>query len=407
MFRSMLHSLVTKGLVALINFLLLIISARYLGASSRGEISIFILNIMVIQVINDIYTGHTLVYFVSRFDLRKIIISGLIYSWIVCSLCNAAIAAVHRQVPGFEWIGYLVSLLVIVNTFNCVLLLGKEKISSYNFLSLLQPFLLLCGLLAFVFILKDVTFRAYVYPLLISFAAAVCISGALVARLLLQGNGGGRPFEWKPVLASGIYYQAGILMFLFCKRYSYYLLANNAEIGQYSSAVSLMESVLIITTAASPVLLARVAGNGQAEKNAGLTLSIAKACFGLSGVAALTIFALPAEWFTQVLGTGFAGTRQLMLHYLPAVLMACVCGIFSGYFSAVGRQRVVLVCNSAGFAVALVLTPLMVAHFQASGAAYATGISYLVIAMALVTTFFKSNRLSFMRLLSPAEKNRP
>lgn len=400
MFRNMLHSLMTKGLVALINFLLLVLSARYLGASSRGEISIFLLNIAVIQAINEIYTGYTLVYFVSRFDLKKMFLSGLFYSWIVCTLCNSAILAAHRQVPGFEWLGYFVSLLVIINTFNCILLLGKEKVSAYNFLCLLQPFLLLMGLLASIFIIKDVTFKAYVYPLLASFSCAVLVSSVLVARLVLNSTGAGKPFVLRPIFTNGLYYQAGILMYLFCKRYSYYLLGNNAEIGLYSSAVSLMESVLIIVTGISPVLLARIASHGNAAKSAGLALSVAKVSLGLSLLATAIIFVLPARLFTEVLGPGFGETKQLMMLYAPAVLMAGISGIFSGYFSATGKQSVVLACNSVGFVLALIITPDLVAHYRSGGAAYAAGISYLAIALVLAVAFFRITKLPLNRLFS-------
>ena len=44
-------------LFEIINFLILIISSRYLGVSSRGDIGLFILNISIVQIISGIYTG--------------------------------------------------------------------------------------------------------------------------------------------------------------------------------------------------------------------------------------------------------------------------------------------------------------------------------------------------------------
>src|SRR6218665_608669 len=292
MFKNMLHSLLTKGGVAVINFLLLLLSARYLGANSRGEISIFILNIAVIQAVNEVYTGYTLLHFVPRVDLKKLFLAGLAYTLLVCSLCNGMIAAMGQQVRGFEWLSYLVSLLVILNTFNCVLLLGKEKVGAYNFLSLLQPLLLLAGLLWFIFVLRDMTFRAYVYPVLLSFSVALVISGSMVSKFIFS-DPGTRPFAIPPVLRSGLLYQGSLLMYLFCKRYSYYLLADTAEVGLYSSAVSLMESVLIITAGISPALLARIANQEEAAKNVRMVLSIGKACLVGSLLAVLLICLLP------------------------------------------------------------------------------------------------------------------
>src|SRR3954469_3977035 len=128
MFKNILHSLFTKGLVAVINFFILIVSSRYLGVSSRGEIAIFILNISIIQIVNEVYTGYSLAYFIPKFNLKKIYILGIVYTLIFCSLSNVVVVFINRQVAGYEWLGYIVSLLIIINTFNCVLILGKEKV---------------------------------------------------------------------------------------------------------------------------------------------------------------------------------------------------------------------------------------------------------------------------------------
>jgi O-antigen/teichoic acid export membrane protein len=402
MFKNMLHSLLTKGGVAAINFLLLVVSARYLGASSRGEISIFVLNIAVIQVVNEIYTGYTLLYFVPRFSLKKLFITGLIYTLAVCSLCNGALAATQQQVRGFEWLGYLVALLVILNTFNCVLILGKEQVKVYNFLSLLQPFLLLLGLLYFIFVLRDMTFRAYVYPLLLSFVISLLVSGTVVARIIYSDEEA-KPFALRPVLTSGLLYQGSLLMYLFCKRYSYYLLADRAEVGLYSSAVTLMESVLIISAGILPALLARIANQQNTSENARMVLSISKICLGVSLLAALLVCLLPAQLYVYALGPPFAGIRRLMILYAPAVLAAAFSGIVSGYFLASGKQGVVLTANSVGFVLTLVIAPFLANRYHADGAAYAAIITYLAIALVVGVAFFRMNRLPLSRLFSMKE----
>jgi O-antigen/teichoic acid export membrane protein len=315
MFKNIVHSLITKGLVAVINFFILIISSRYLGVSSRGEISLFILNITIIQIVNEVYTGYSLVYFIPKFDLKKLVIVGIFYTLIFCSLSNAIIVFLNKQVQGFEWLGYLISLLIIVNTFNCVLILGKELVKIYNFLNFIQPFLLLAGLGFYIVILKQVTFGAYAYPLLFSFIIAFAISSFTVFKFVFTKNEMKR-FELKPILINGLICQAGILMYIFGNRYSYYLLPSTAKVGLYSSASSLIESVLIITNGISPVLLARVANQGNTLKSTEMTLSLSKASFLFSALAIFIIFLLPEKLFVYILGNGFSGTKNLMMLFL-------------------------------------------------------------------------------------------
>ena len=89
MFGNIIKSVFTKGFVALINFVIFILSAKYLGTSSRGEINILVLNIAIIQILNEVFTGYSLIYFLPKYDLRKIFITGIIYTLLACSLGNS------------------------------------------------------------------------------------------------------------------------------------------------------------------------------------------------------------------------------------------------------------------------------------------------------------------------------
>ncbi len=397
MFKNILHSLVTKGLVAIINFFILIVSSRYLGVSSRGEISIFILNIAIIQIVNEVYTGYSLVYFIPKFDLKKIYIFGLVYTLIFCSLSNVIVVFLNKQVPGYGWLGYIVSLLIIINTFNCVLILGKEKVKAYNFLNLLQPLLLLIGLGFSLLVLKEFTFNSYIFPLLFSFIIAFIFSTAMVLKINFNASKE-RTFDLKPVIINGLICQAAVLMHIFCNRYSYYLLPSTAKVGLYSSASSLIESVLIIANGISPVLLARVANTGDTLRSSEMTLSLSKASFIFSLAAVLVIFLLPEGFFIYLLGDGYAGIKRLMMLYAPGILMVSFFGIISHYFSALGKLKLILFCNSFGFIISLIAAPVLIKKYDMDGAAYTVNLAYLAVGIAIGAAFFISNKMKIKRL---------
>lgn len=399
MFKNILHSLFTKGLVAIINFFILIVSSRYLGVSSRGEISIFILNIAIIQIINEVYTGYSLVYFIPKFNIKKLYILGLIYTLIFCSLSNVVVVFLNKQVPGYGWLGYIVSLLIIVNTFNCVLILGKEKVKIYNFLNLIQPLLLLIGLGFSLIILKEFTFNAYIFPLLFSFVVAFLFSSFIVLKFDFKSSTQ-KSFDLKPIVINGLLCQAAVLMHIFCNRYSYYLLPGSAKVGLYSSASSLIESVLIISNGISPVLLARVANTGNTLKSSEMTLSLSKASLLFSFFAVLVIFLLPEDFFLYLLGNGYVGIKRLMMLYSPGILMVSFFGIISNYFSALGKLKLIMFCNSFGFIFALISAPYLIKKYDVDGAAYTVNIAYIAVAIAISIAFFITNKLNFIRLIS-------
>ncbi len=399
MFKSLVYSLITKGTVAIINFVILLVSSRYLGVSSRGEISIFILNITIIQILNEVYTGYSIVHFIPKFNFRTLTIFGFCYTLIFCSLSNLLVCFLNKQVPGYEWLGYLISLLVILNTFNCVLILGRENIRAYNFLSFLQPFLLLVGIGVYIFLFSKFTFVSYVYPLLFSFIAAFIISSGVVSRFF-RGQHLDTSFKLRPILVNGFIFQAATLMYIFVNRYSYYLLPDISNVGLYSSASSLMEALLIIVNSISPVLLARISNEGNTLKSVHMTLALSKASFVFSLAFVLVIFLVPDSFFVFVLGEGFAGIKNLMMVYAPGILMVSLFGTISYYYSAIGKQKLVLFCYSLGFISTLALAPFLIRRFGNAGAAYNANISYLLMALAVCSSFIITNKLSLKRFFS-------
>ncbi|WP_317900176.1 polysaccharide biosynthesis C-terminal domain-containing protein [Aurantibacillus circumpalustris] len=399
MFKNIIYSLITKGSVAIINFIILIISSRYLGVSSRGEISIFILNITVIQIVNDVYTGYSIVHFIPKFNFIKIIVYGVIFTLILCSLSNSLLWILNKQVKGYEWVGYILSLLVILNTFNCVLLLGNENIKAYNFLSFIQPFLLLFGIGFYLFVLKKYTFDAFVYPLLFSFSFSFLISTFLQFRFLKRKFTVNK-YQLKPILVNGFMFQVATLTFVFVNRYSYYLLPDISNVGLYSSASSLMEAVLIIVNGIFPVLLARVSNAGNTPKIIDLTLVLSKASFLFSTMCVLILLLIPDSFFVFILGEGFHGIKNLMLRYSPGILLISLFGSMSYYFSAIGKQKLVFACYSIGFISSLIFAPFLISRYGVNGAAHNANIAYLLIAIAVCSSFMRITKLSSERFFS-------
>ena len=399
MFKNIIHSIFTKGIVALINFFILIITSRYFGISTRGEISIFILNITIIQLINETYTGYSLVYFIPKFNLKKIFIIGIIYTLIFTSLSNLIIVFINKQIIGFEWMGYIISLIIIINSFNSVLILGKEKVKLYNFLNFLQPFLLLLGVLIYIFILNYNSISAFVFPLFFSFAISFVIS-FFYAQKLVFFDLSFTNYEFKPIIINGIICQASTLMFILGNRYSYYLLPSSSKIGLYSTASSLIESILIISNGISPILLARVANLGDTKQSSKITLSLSKISLIISSIAVIIIFIIPETLYLKILGNEFIGIKRLMMLYAPGILMISFFGIISNYFSALGKLKLILFCNSFGFIITLIFTPILIKKYDVAGAAYSVNLAYLAVSIAIGVAFFLTNNIKLKQLFS-------
>lgn len=392
MIKNILQTLFSKGFVAVINFLILILSAKYLGVNTRGEISLFILNIANIQIINEIYTGYSLVYFVPKFNLKRIFINGIIWTFITTSLSNLAFFLIGKEIKGFEIDMYLLSLLIILNTFNMVNLLAREKVKTYNFLSVLQPLVLLLGILFFTVVKHDYTFRAYVLPLYISFSVAFLISFISVLKLVKQPDEK-TEFSFKSILENGFFCQLAGWFHLLANRFSLYFFSTSALVGLYSAASSLIESVWIIATGISPIVLSKIANTGDTEFNRGITFTLAKASLILSTVAVLIVYFLPNELFTYLLGKDFSPIKGVMLWIAPGILFISFSTIISHYFSGLGKLKFIAFCNFCGFAITLALAPFLIKIYGVKGAAFVANCSYGVSSLALFIGFVITTKL--------------
>lgn len=142
MLKNIISTLFTKGFVAFINFAILLVSCQQLGSDIRGQVSLLIFNIAIVQIVNEIYTGYILVYFIPKYSLKKIYGFGIFWAIICTILCIAIMAVlffVFELGTGDHWVHLIsLSLIIIIHSFHMVILLSKERIKTYNFLNSLN-----------------------------------------------------------------------------------------------------------------------------------------------------------------------------------------------------------------------------------------------------------------------------
>lgn len=399
MIKNIIQTLFTKGFVAIVNFLILIISAKYLGVQTRGEISLFLLNIANIQIINEIYTGYSLVYFVPKFNLKKIFINGIIWTLIATSLSNLIFYLLNKEIAGFEVDMYILSFLIILNTFNMVNLLAKEKVKLYNFLSILQPVLLLSSVLFFVLYMEDYTLRAYIVSLYISFTISFIISLVSVLKLVKQPQEN-EGFSLKQVLENGFFCQLAGWFHILASRFSWYFFSTTAMVGLYSAASSLIESVWIISTGISPIVLSKISNTGDNDFSRRITLTLAKASFILSCLAVVVVYFLPNGLFIYVLGKDFSAIKNIMLWIAPGILCISFSTIISHYFSGLGKLKFIAFCNFTGFVITLALAPFLIKIYGLKGAAIVANASYFVSSVVLFIGFIIKTKFKIHELFN-------
>ena len=404
MLKNIISTLFTKGFVALVNLTILIVSSKQLGSDVRGQVSLLILNIAIIQIINEIYTGYALVHFIAKFSLKKVYTRGIIWT-IACTLFCAVIMLIlftWFEIGIIEhWIHLLLlSFIIILHSFHMVIILAREQIKIYNILNLLQPTLLLVVLLINFFFFKFKNADSYIIALYISFSIVIIVSSFQVYKLLGNPHQNLPLFEPKQIIKNGFYNQLANLCHMLSNRYNFYLLGNTILVGIYSSSTSLIESIWIISGSVSPIILTHIANSKDSKNNARITFLLAKICFLLSLLCVIVLYFIPRDFFVYLLGEDFIHVKTVMLYLSPGVLLISFATIISHYFAGLGKQKILLTANSFGLLATICTSHYFVSNYQLLGACYSAIISYFVASTILVVVFMKENRLRILDLLN-------
>lgn len=404
MIKKIIATLFTRGFVALVNLAILLISSKQLGGDIRGQISLLILNIAIIQVINEIYTGYVLVYFIPKYDLKKIYFTGILWS-VACILLTTLFLmalTVFFKIEVSKYFIHIVvlSFIIIFHSFNGVIILAKEKIKMYNFLNFLQPSLLLISLAAQIFIFELKSINCYIIALYISFLSSFIISSVQVISIFKSIKKTLPVCQAGKIFEKGFFNQLANFSHMLSNRYNFYLLSNNVLVGIYSTSTTLIESVLIISSSVSTIILTYIANKKEDAQSVKITFLLSKICFLLSLFCVLILLIIPSNFFTFLLGKDFSETKEVMLYLAPGILCISFSTVISHYFSGMGRQKLIAVANFSGLLTTVATSYYFINRYQLLGACYATVLSYFVASIILVIMFMKEHQFSAGSLFS-------
>ncbi len=397
MLKKITHTLFSKGSTAFINFAILLITSKVLGGEIRGEITLFVLNIAIIQIVNEIYTGYTLVHFIPKFSFKKLYKFGFL--WVaVCTLVLSVFFYLFNVRMGGNWFHlFILSFIIILHSFHLVFILGKEKIKLYNWLSASQPLILLLSLLIFVFVLQQKSVTSYIISMYISFVPPAIVSSVYIFKEY-RSPIKQEVFLVKQIFTNGFYNQFAALTHMLSNRYNYYLLSTNLLVGVYSSATSLIESVWLISGSVTPIILTHVANSKQNEENKHITFVLAKLCFLLSIVCVLVLYFIPDAFFVFLLGDDFAETKHIMLLLSPGILCVSFSSIIVHYYSGIGQQKTIALANLCGFITTISLGYTLISNYSVIGACYVSSISYFITSMILLIVFMRKHHFTIKDL---------
>jgi len=377
---NIIRTFFSRSGTAVINLIVVIMSARLLGDEGMGMISLLILAVTINALFVGLWGGAGLVYLTPRHMVKNLLIIG--YAWsIIASLSVIWVFQYFELFPAY--FGNHVYLLVIINSFasiNMYIILGKEKIKTHNIITFLQSLLLLLAILFQFFIISFVEVSAYLWALYLSFGF-VWLSSSVV---LLNSKSNTVKKSFKETLTQTFSYslvlQAGSGVQLLNYRFSYYIIdffLGTAMLGRFSVAVQVAEGILILGKSFGLVLYSRVSNIESIKEAIKTSIPLLKLTAYATFVGTIIILLLPSSFFIYLFGQDFSHVHEILMYLSPGIVFVSATMLFSAFFSGVGMIKINTQGSIIGLISTLLLSVWMIYYYGLKGAAIATSLSYM------------------------------
>ena len=406
MFRKIAGTFFTRITVSVLNFLLIIFTAKHLGAEARGAISLCVLAIAIVSLINEIVGGPAVVHLVPRYNNKHLAL--LSYSWaiIVSAVFSFLLAYFNFYDAQYAGLVWLLSLLLCVGSIHQFILLGHQKIKQFNSIALLQVttvFLVFCIL----YFLGYKTIEMYLYALLSGYTVSL-ISGLYFTRFVWKSTAQVDGEITKTLLLkNGMLTQVASITHLLSSRITYYFTTaylSLAFVGVLSTAVSITEAALMFSTSVALITASNAANSSLNDNAAATTLQLIKLSVFISIVLLTLLCLLPESFLSWLFGKDFQGMKVVILTLIPASLAMSVSQVISHYYSGIGRYSV----NTKVGVISLVVTLAACGLFVITKSVLLPGLIISVSALSaflyFVKLFTRENNLA-LRDIVPNKKD--
>lgn len=406
MIKNITNTFFTRVVHSGITLLMIVIISRYLGAEVKGEQGLILSTISLLNIIMNVIGAGAIIYLIPRFSYTLLCATSYLWMVLVAIVFHLSWPYMTLTPERFTTHITLLSLLFSLSGFHVNVLIAREKIVLANTIVLIQIVIQLVALMSAICLFDQQSVYAYIYAaytaLILSYVIALILSRPHAVfhfqELSLKGIASGAKY----LMRYGLFNQLDIFAQVLSFRFSYYLLAlylGNKEVGVYSIAVSIAESIWIIARSFGMVLYARVSNTSSFKRNAQTTLKVVKISTILTLLPLLTLLLLPANTYTVIFGKEFFAVKTILYFIAPGVLFFSASFLVGSFFSGSGKQHINTIASFAGLVVTAIFTFSLIPAYGFVGAAITASLSYVVTTMIKIYYFHYQSNISLQDYL--------
>lgn len=390
MFKKILGTGITRVLNLAIGFVTMLMGTKVLGPTEWGIGFTVLTDVTFLLIGVEFLAGSGLVYFTPRKKLSTLMMVS--YSWIALVMLfyvmlfwvfsHYPIMFDHIVPHGYEGMTLLLTLVYSLHNFNLNVFLGKEKVSTFNWVFLLQIFVQVSTMALFIFVLEMHDAHAFVYSLLCGYCTAFVVGFILMIRLF--DKEGKDPFflTAKEMLKYGYVIQLSTLVSTLNRRMSIFLIRQHCTedaVGVYGAGTQVGEGVKVFGLSVSMVQFSRLSNLTDKNEIVSLTIKFLKITLVLTFMALLVLVCLPVGFFEWLFTDAFGQVKEIILLMSPGLLCLSAHMIFTHYFSGTGIPKYNLYASLVGLAMTIPATFILIPMMGIMGAAISFSCTYVAI----------------------------
>jgi O-antigen/teichoic acid export membrane protein len=414
MLKDMLETIGSRYLIAALNLILIFINAKVLGIEGMGLIGLIWASVNIIVMVNGVFGGSTIVYFINQYAIRTIF--PVAYLWIVIGTgIGCGILWLLKLLPaGYETDIYLLTALYSFAIANSRFLLGTDHIKAFNLTNILQGGLLFPVLLYLYYITGRKEVSAYIDGLYLTNTIAFLVSLLiLIPSLTKKNTAQSLPPQKKrfPMLKEmfvyGLWASADNIAETCTARLNYFFVqrfAGLGSVGLLDVGTKISESVWNISRSIAYIEYNRIAKTNQTAEQTKITLQLVKFTFLALTLVMACILLIPEWIYTDYLfSEEFKGIRTIIAALSPGIIALGCNTLLSHYFIGSGKIKYSTASSCIGLLTLLTAGYWLIPSCGVLGSAISTSLAFTAMLLFSLTIFIKQTNSSLRNFLPTRE----
>lgn len=397
-FRKIIGTFSNKLLSTLLSFVLVVVSSQILGASGKGEISLFIANIVLVLHFGNLISGTSIVYLTPR--IKPILLLIPAYLWCFVTSVGVSMFLYIMGYANSEWIIHLIILSFLYNLLstNYMVILGQERIKIYNILTLLVVILTLLFFVTAFYLNPKLLPIDYIKGLYFAYGVVLLLSILAIHKEYTYFSFSEIKNVLHKMIKSGFTAQLSNIITFVNYRFSYYILNDlfdTAVVGVFSVGVAISEAMWLMSKSIALVQYTKIVNETNLNNAQKMTFKMAKLSFWVTLSFLFIVMMMPDIFYSFLFGKEFIDVKYVIYALSLGVISIATSTTFSHYFGGIGKFNVANISSTIGLFFTLTLTYFLSVKYGMIGAGISASISYFTSAVYL---YYKFNKITHFTL---------